>query len=289
MKVLKNMDYTPKTILHIKSRCPTMSPKMQLIANCICRHPEFIVNRKVREIARICKCDNAQIVRFCQRLGYDGISGLRAELTKEMMPALFGENASMAPFDEMKRNFASDYVRTINDTLNMLGREAVKTITLLIRSAKRIVVAGGGSSGLAAQEMHIKLVRMGFPAFSAADPAFAQLNCALLGPGDVLLAFSVSGKSRLVCELAEKAKQQRAHVIVVTNHPDSPLGKLGDVVLQSCSTQDTTQVGAMSASVAQAVIVHFIALTVAVSDESGVIEVNTDKVRQVLHPDDPGK
>ena len=278
------MDYTPKAILNIKSRASGMSPKMQLIAKCVCRHPEFIVNRKVREIARLCKCDNAQIVRFCQRLGYDGINGLRAALTKEMMPALFSENENMAPFDEMKRNFAADYVRTVNDTLNMLGREAVKTTTLLIRAAKRIVVAGYGSSGLAAQEMHIKLVRMGFPAFCAVDPAFAQLNCALLEPTDVLLTFSVSGESRLICELAEKARSQHANVIVVTNHPGSILGKLGDVVLQSCSSQDTTQVGAMSASVAQGVIVHFLALTVAVSDESGVIEVNTDKVRQVLHP-----
>ena len=284
------MDYTPKAILNIKSRASGMSPKMQLIAKCVCRHPEFIVNRKVREIARLCKCDNAQIVRFCQRLGYDGINGLRAELTREMMPALFSENASMAPFDEMKRNFAAEYVRTVNDTLNMLGKEAVKETTLLIRSARRIVVAGYGSSGLAAQEMHIKLVRMGFSAFCAVDPAFAQLNCALLEPSDVLLAFSVSGKSRLVCELAEKAKLQHAHVIVVTNHPDSPLGKFGDIVLQSCSTQDTTQVGAMSASVAQELIVHFLALTVAVSDESGIIEVNTDRVHQVLHPaEDPEK
>ena len=284
------MDYTPKAILNIKSRSSGMSPKMQLIAKCVCRHPEFIVNRKVREIARLCKCDNAQIVRFCQRLGYDGINGLRSELTREMMPALFSENANMAPFDEMKRNFAADYVRTVNDTLNMLGKEAVKETTLLIRSARRIVVAGCGSSGLAAQEMHIKLVRMGFPAFYTADPSFAQLNCALLEPTDVLLAFSVSGKSRLICELAEKAKMQHARVIAVTNHPDSPLGKFGDIVLQSCSSQDTTQVGAMSASVAQELIVHFLALTVAVSDESGIIEVNTDRVHQVLHPaDDPEK
>ena len=278
------MDYTPKAILNIKSRASGMSPKMQLIAKCVCRHPEFIVDRKVREIARLCKCDNAQIVRFCQRLGYNGINGLRAELTKEMMPALFSDNSGMAPFDGMKRNCAADYVRTVNDTLNMLGKEAVKEITLLIRSAKRIVIAGCGSSGLAAQEMHIKLVRMGFPAFCSIDPSFAQLNCALLEPGDMLLAFSVSGESRLVCELAEKAKLQRAHVVVVTHHPDSTLGRFGDIVLQSCSSQDTTQVGAMSSSVAQGVIVHFLALMVAASDESGVIEVNADKVHQVLHP-----
>ena len=43
------MDYTPKAILNIKSRASGMSPKMQLIAKCVCRHPEFIVNRKVRE------------------------------------------------------------------------------------------------------------------------------------------------------------------------------------------------------------------------------------------------
>ena len=278
------MDYTPKTILNIKSRCPTMSPKMQLIANCICRHPEFIVNRKVREIAKTCKCDNAQIVRFCQRLGYDGISGLRAELTREMMPALFGENEIVAPFDEMKRNFATDYVKTVNDTISMLDRELVKKATLLIRSAKRIVTVGCGSSGLAAREMQVKLFRMGFNAANTFDVSFSLLNCALLARGDVLIAFSVSGDTRTVCDLAEKAKSQNASVIVVTHHPASPLGKLGDIVFQSCSPQDTTQVGAMNSSVAQAVIVHFLALTIAASDESGVIEVNTDKVHQVLHP-----
>ena len=278
------MDYTPKTILHIKARCSTMSPKMQLIANCVCRHPEFIVNRKVREIARICKCDNAQIVRFCQRLGYDGISGLRAELTREMMPALFGENEIVAPFDEMKRNFATDYVKTVNDTISMLDRELVKKTTLMIRSAGRIVTAGCGSSGLAAREMQVKLFRMGFNAANTFDVSFSLLNCALLGKGDVLIAFSVSGDTRTVCDLAEKAKSQKASVIVVTHHPASPLGKLGDIVLQSCSPQDTTQVGAMSSSVAQAVIVHFVALMIAASDESGSIESNTDLVNQVLHP-----
>lgn len=278
------MDYTPKTILHIKSHCSTMSPKMQLIANCICRHPEFIVNRKVREIARVCKCDNAQIVRFCQRLGYDGISGLRAELTKEMMPALFGENEIAAPFDEMKRNFATDYVKTVNDTISMLDRELVKKTTLLVRSAKRIVTAGCGSSGLAAREMQVKLFRMGFNAAHTFDASFSLLNCALLGRGDVLIAFSVSGENRMVCDLAEKAKSQNADVVVVTHHPTSPLGKLGDIVLQSCSPHDTTQVGAMTSSVAQAVIVHFIALMIAASDESGSIENNTDLVNQLLHP-----
>ena len=283
-KDLSIMDYTPKTILHIKSRASTMSPKMRLIADCVCRHPEFIVNRKVREIAKTCKCDNAQIVRFCQRLGYDGISGLRAELTREMMPALFGENEIVAPFDEMKRDFAADYVKSVNDTVGMLDRELVKKTTLTIRSAKRIVTAGCGSSGLAAREMQVKLFRMGFNAANTSDASFSLLNCALLGRGDVLIAFSVSGESRMVCDLAEKAKSQKANVIVVTHHPTSPLGKLGDIVLQSCSPQDTTQVGAMNSSVAQAVIVHFIALMIAASDESGSIESSTDLVNQLLHP-----
>ena len=278
------MDYTPKTILHIRSRCSTMSPKMQLIANCVCRHPEFIVNRKVREIAKLCKCDNTQIVRFCQRLGYDGISGLRAELTREMMPALFGENEIVAPFDELKRTFAVDYVKTVNDTVSMLDRELVKKTTLMIRSAKRIVTVGNGSSGLAAREMQAKLYRMGFNAAHSFDISFSLLNCALLAKGDVLIAFSVSGDTGTVCDLAEKAKSQKASVIAVTHHPTSTLGKLGDIVLQSCSPSDTTQVGAMNASVAQAVIVHFIALTIAASDESGSIESNTDLVNQVLHP-----
>lgn len=53
-----------------------------------------------------------------------------------------------------------------------------------------------------------------------------------MNPGDMLIAISGSGRTKLVVTAAEVAKNLGAVVVSITSYPDSPLGKLSDIVVK---------------------------------------------------------
>ena len=59
------------------------------------------------------------------------------------------------------------------------------------------------------------------------------MSASVLGPDDVVVAFSHSGRLAVVLDAAQQARRSGARVIAVTNYPSSPLVDLADAVLLS--------------------------------------------------------
>ena len=66
------------------------------------------------------------------------------------------------------------------------------------------------------------------------DTHMMAMSASLLKAGDVVVAFSHSGRTTGVVDSVQIARANRANVIAVTNYASSPLADLSDVVL--CST-----------------------------------------------------
>ena len=92
---------------------------------------------------------------------------------------------------------------------------------------KRILVMGAGRSGLVGRAFAMRLLHLGYNAYVLGDTIVPSI-----GEGDVVIAISGSGRTKLIVTAAEAAKQVRATVVAITSYPDSPLGKLADVVVE---------------------------------------------------------
>jgi arabinose-5-phosphate isomerase len=85
-----------------------------------------------------------------------------------------------------------------------------------------------------------------------AEAAHGDLG--MVGPNDVMVAFSTSGKSREVLEMLELARHLGiAAVIGVTSHPDSELRGLSDLVLNMGAINEPCPLG-MTPSASTAVM-----------------------------------
>ena len=92
------MESSPRVLLKIRAMSPQLSSGYRRIADYICAHPEKVVECKVREIAAACGCDDARVVRFCQKCGFAGIHELRSSLALEFMPVRpRGKEAQVLP------------------------------------------------------------------------------------------------------------------------------------------------------------------------------------------------
>lgn len=251
-------------LLKIKALYPELSGNYRKIADFICGHPQDIVGSRVRELAAKCGCDDAQIIRFCQKIGYRGIHELRAALVSELIPITRTAPGAMsegASFPQWRKDFLSTNNQVLQDTVALFREEDFATAVDWICQAGKIVLCGVGTSGLVAQDMTYKLVRMGFRAAFAQDPELNQINCALLDRRDCLVAISYSGENDHVCRAVEAVKRTSgAKIIAVTNVASSRLGGMADLCLRTASGESSFRIGAMTSRIAQFVVVDFLTL-----------------------------
>lgn len=110
--------------------------------------------------------------------------------------------------------------------------EVEKFVQLLINAyrengKKIVLVMGAGRSGLVGKAFAMRLMHMGFNIYVLGDTIVPSVK-----KGDIVIAISGSGRTRLIVTAAEAAKQVGATVVAITTYPDSPLGRLADLVVQ---------------------------------------------------------
>ncbi|MBS7287515.1 MAG: 6-phospho-3-hexuloisomerase [Candidatus Freyarchaeota archaeon] len=124
---------------------------------------------------------------------------------------------------EICRSIA-DCVENIND------KEVDRLIKLLLEGwekNKRVFVTGAGRSGLMGRAFAMRLMHLGYEVFVVGETITPAVR-----EGDILIAISGSGTTKLVLETSKIAKEEiGAKVVAITSYPDSPLGKMADHVV----------------------------------------------------------
>lgn len=93
--------------------------------------------------------------------------------------------------------------------------------------SRKILVMGAGRSGLVGRAFAMRLLHLGYNSYVLGDTIVPSVS-----DKDVVIAISGSGKTKLIVTAAEAAKNVGATVVAITTYPDSPLGKLADLVVR---------------------------------------------------------
>jgi 6-phospho-3-hexuloisomerase len=121
----------------------------------------------------------------------------------------------------------SQFVYKASDIINDSEVNTLISILLdVLQNNRKILIVGVGRSGLAGKAFAMRLMHLGFNVYVLGDtitPAVYE--------GDVVIAISGSGTTRLVITAASTAKEVRAKVIAITSHRDSPLAKIADHIV----------------------------------------------------------
>lgn len=108
----------------------------------------------------------------------------------------------------------------------------------------KIIATGMGKAGFVARKFAAVLCSTGTPAVYIHPGEAAHGDLGLIGPGDCILAFSTSGKTREVLALIGPGRQLgAATVIAVTAHPESELRTLSDIVLNMGEIREPCPLG----------------------------------------------
>jgi 6-phospho-3-hexuloisomerase len=128
----------------------------------------------------------------------------------------------------MLKAAANEIISGIERAFQELDSSEVEKMIQMIMEArdKKIFIVGMGRSGFVGRAFALRLMNLGFNVYFLGETITPAAE-----KGDLLIAISGTGSTKMVLTASSAAKEIGAKVIAVTSYPESPLGKLADHVV----------------------------------------------------------
>jgi 6-phospho-3-hexuloisomerase len=115
----------------------------------------------------------------------------------------------------------------ITRMVSQVREREVEALGRAILGAQRVFVCGAGRSLLMMSAFAMRLMHLGISAYVVGE----TITPAIV-PGDLLIAGSGSGATRTTLAMVEAARSRGARLACLTAHPDSPIGKASDLIVE---------------------------------------------------------
>jgi RpiR family carbohydrate utilization transcriptional regulator len=253
----------------VKAMREQLRPSERKLADYVVEAPREVLDLSMTEVAERAGVSQPTIARFCHALGFSGFREFKIRLAQAVAAALPTEQPAVyrdvSPNEPVPGVAAKVLDRTIGALVqvrNNLSTDSLAAAIDLLARAARIEFYGAGGSGIAAQDMQHKFYRLGMPSVAYSDPHTFLMSAALLGPGDVVVAISNTGRTRDIVDAARTALDRGAKVIAIT-HGTSPLARLASVGLHANVDEDTDVFSPMTSRTSHLAIGDILAVGVA--------------------------
>lgn len=245
-----------KFSLKIKLMYDKMGKAEKRIADWIFDNHDKIISLSIVELAELCNCGEATIVRFCKRLGLSGYQALKIYLASEERDSVVSTHISKADTAfEIYKKVCNDIYISLEKTQASLDENAIQEAAKRICSAERIVIFGLGNSSPIALDASHKFLRSGLNAIAYTDNHMQVIAASHLTEKDIAIGISHSGSSKDIVDALKVAKEHGATTIAITNEGKSPILKQSDIVLSTSSDETKYNILALNSRIAQLAIV----------------------------------
>ncbi|MFD5098571.1 MurR/RpiR family transcriptional regulator [Streptomyces albidochromogenes] len=225
----------------LRTELPDLTGAKLRVAEVILRNPTVVGRSSITWLAQEAQTSAATITRLSTALGFDGFPELRAALAREHgrdMQAGWEKDIGSAitpedPPAKVLSTLAANQFSAARNAMASVDLEAMAQVADRIVSAGRVQLFGEWGDAPPAQELYLRLFRIGIPVWFDDGAYFAQVGASLLGEGDVALVVSRSGESPIAMKFVEVARDHGALTVLITGDPQSPLAAAADVPLHT--------------------------------------------------------
>ncbi|WP_331714219.1 MurR/RpiR family transcriptional regulator [Auraticoccus cholistanensis] len=223
----------------IRQALPDLNAAMTRVAEQILEHPQDVGRAPITRLAEQADTSPATVTRLAVLLGFEGYPALRAAIAEENgRGAQAGWEADIGrmiqpddPADQVLNVLAGTQANALRNALGAIDLDAAGRLADAMAAATRIHIYGEWGDAIPAQELHIRLLRIGRPTWFTRDAQEAAVVSSLLGPSDVALVLSRSGRNAGAEELVRLARLRGATTAVITGMAESALAGAVDEVL----------------------------------------------------------
>jgi len=235
----------------------------------------------VQQIAKATLLSVASVVRFAQKIGFNGYLEMREEISLNLQKQI-NKKEFFALIDK-KNNLKQDHltlvanqeIKNISETVNLIERGNFDKSIKIILQSKRIYTVGLGISYMLAEILAYQLSQVANSSsnFSHSHSSFLE-QLLYVNSDDVLIALSFPPYSNETIEAAKFAQKKKIKVIAITNKTSAPISRFSDIqiIVQSENLVFNNSFSAIS------VLINAIATECALQNR-----INTNKIVDELN------
>lgn len=249
---------------------------------------EFIRNNRdkvlyysLTEMSELCGVAEATLLRFFRKLQYKGFQDFKFMLAQELSQITHHESESTY-IEKIKLNT----VDAIINSSEIINSDDLDLAIENINNSEDVVIFGIGSSGIAALDMHNRLMRIGKQVNVITDSHFQIMRASSMTSKTVVIAISLTGSTKDIVDAVKIAKENKATIIALTNYAKSPLTKLSNIVLLSSTKESPLDSGSLISKISQLFLIDLICtgLTMKNYSEAKTMKMNiSEKIATKLY------
>lgn len=250
---------------HIRRAETHLRRSERKVADFILTAPHAALSLGIAALASASGVSDPTVLRFCRALGFDGFQNFKLALAHALALAVPAIREGIGPEDDIASlgaKVCSQSAAAIQAMQYRVDWAAVERAIDCLARAPRIECYGVGASGAVAIDAQHKLFRLTVPVTAYVDPHMQIMSATSLKAGDVVLAFSYTGRARDVIKASQMARGQGASVIAVTT-ADTPLAMVATHPLLLPAVEDTEKFTPMISRLQQLIMVDVLEIGVA--------------------------
>lgn len=242
-----------------------LSKAARRVAAVILENPEAAIRAPISSIARLAGVSEPTVNRFCHGLHCNGYPDFKVKLAQELANGLPQMTQSVESGDSttvlIGKIFASTHA-SLQAAQALVDPQRIEQAVEKLAGAASIAFFGLGASGPVALDAQHKFFRLNTPVVAHTDVLNQRMVSAGLGPRDVAVCISHTGRTIATLETAQIARDSGAAVIGITSR-GAPLATHCDIVLAVDSPEDTDLYTPMTSRITHLVLIDILATAVA--------------------------
>lgn len=254
----------PRLLALMTSGQVKLSKSDQKLVDIIQRDPKGIIHLSIASLAKQAGVSEPTVNRFCHKLGCNGYPAFKVTLAQEVSAGgqLFVENVD--PSDSTRivmEKIMDNILSSVKSISTSTDPKSIDEAAKLIAKCRTVYFFGMGASGPVALDAQHKFFRFGMSVVAHTDYINQRMICSMLGPEDVAVFISYTGRTKALAESAKIARQTKASIIGLTRK-GSPLATHCDVVLNAVTAEDTDLFTPMTSRIIHLAIIDMLATTI---------------------------
>ncbi len=251
----------------IRDSLPDLCTSERSVGEFILNNYNTVVTMPITELAKQSNVSRSTWIRFSKTLGFSGFKELKNSIILHLSTSSVVNTVDNKDFVDVEnfenvfdicKYISNNSIQSITDTFNIVDVNKALEVAQLIKKDKVIRTYGIGASGIVAQDLYQKFLRIGINVVFSQDFHLMLSSFAAIEKDDVVILFSQSGKTKEILELASIANSNGGIVVAVTSLGKNELSEIANYCLSTSSPEIKVRSGAMGSRIAQLVIVDLI-------------------------------
>ena len=274
-----------------------LNPALRRIADQVLKTPSKIKSMSIKELATICEVSESTVTRFVREIDVTSFQQFKILIAEELSQSQAGENPvsdmhvyeDIAETDDTKaviNKVSARYSMTVQDTMSGSHAEQFEAAVAAIENADTLSFFAMGSSMICVENALMRFMRVGKSCQFFRDLGVRQISTASLGPRNLVIGISNSGRTISTVDALKIAKEQGAKTLCITSFADSPIVKHSDIKLFTPTVTGATGAAdyheSMVSKIAQLQVIDILYSVYAVQNFGSAME-GLEKTSNVKH------